>query len=53
MLIHQATDLSHLCLLKEKLQALSSNKMKTGRVKYCVSNTATISLVDELLLPRL
>lgn len=30
MLIHQATDLSHLCLLREKLQALS----KTDRIKY-------------------
>ena len=48
MLIYQAPDLSHLCLLREKLQALSSNKMKTDRIKYCVSNTTEISLVDEL-----
>lgn len=50
MLIHQATDLSHLCLLREKLQELSSNKMKTDGIKYCVSNTAKTILVDELLL---
>lgn len=50
MLIHQVPDLSNLCLLREKLQALSSTKMKTDRIKYCISNTTKTSLVDELLL---
>lgn len=49
MFIHQATDLTHLCLSREEYQALTSNKMKTDRTECCLKCNQT-QLADELFV---